>query len=154
MAGKLSHPKNMPPVPVRYLGPLSRFAEFRPSDAALEAPVQDIEFCAYLSGPEPHRSILENLAKKRMERVQGKTVLVRGLPPYLPAKELAGVLLRSKHILCRPGYSSLMDFAALGILGNPRYKLEFVPTPGQTEQEYLRKISLPPLPKPINFSIL
>jgi UDP-N-acetylglucosamine:LPS N-acetylglucosamine transferase len=34
-------------------------------------------------------------------------------------------------IICRPGYSSVMDIAATGC------RAVFVPTPGQTEQEYL-----------------
>jgi UDP-N-acetylglucosamine:LPS N-acetylglucosamine transferase len=34
-------------------------------------------------------------------------------------------------IVCRPGYSTLMDLAALG------RNAVLVPTPGQTEQEYL-----------------
>ena len=37
----------------------------------------------------------------------------------------------SKIVLCRPGYSSIMDLTALG------KDAIFVPTPGQTEQEYL-----------------
>lgn len=37
----------------------------------------------------------------------------------------------SSLIVSRPGYSSIMDIAVLGL------QAAFVPTPGQTEQEYL-----------------
>ena len=51
--------------------------------------------------------------------------------PHLPAEVFLETLLRAEVILCRPGYSSLMDLAAAG-----RTAI-LVPTPGQTEQEYL-----------------
>ena len=40
-------------------------------------------------------------------------------------------LLHAKKITCRSGYSTLMDLAVLGL------KATLIPTPGQTEQEYL-----------------
>jgi UDP-N-acetylglucosamine:LPS N-acetylglucosamine transferase len=43
-------------------------------------------------------------------------------------------MCRSKKIICRPGYSTIMDLSALQ---KPAY---FIPTPGQTEQEYLAKL--------------
>lgn len=49
----------------------------------------------------------------------------------MPAKELEVEMANSKHIVCRSGYSSIMDLAALG------KNAILVPTPGQTEQEYL-----------------
>ena len=52
---------------------------------------------------------------------------------HLSSKELNNVILESRLIICRSGYSTIMDL----------YKLEknaiLVPTPGQTEQEYLAK---------------
>ena len=47
--------------------------------------------------------------------------------------ELCSKLLAAKKIIARSGYSTLMDLATLGVL----YKAELIPTPGQTEQEYL-----------------
>ena len=41
--------------------------------------------------------------------------------------------LSSSLIIARSGYSTIMDLAALG------KKAIFIPTPGQTEQEYLAK---------------
>ena len=55
------------------------------------------------------------------------------LVPYLGDEELAGVLHGARHIITRSGYSTIMDLEALGVLG----KTELIPTPGQSEQEYL-----------------
>jgi len=41
--------------------------------------------------------------------------------------------LKTKLVIARSGYSSLMDFSRL------RCKTLLIPTPGQTEQEYLAK---------------
>jgi UDP-N-acetylglucosamine:LPS N-acetylglucosamine transferase len=50
---------------------------------------------------------------------------------HLPAGELERLILRSDVVLSRPGYSTVMDLRRVG------KKAIFVPTPGQTEQEYL-----------------
>jgi len=47
------------------------------------------------------------------------------------AEELNEVILNSEIIICRPGYSTIMDLITLN------KKAFFIPTPGQTEQEYL-----------------
>lgn len=52
---------------------------------------------------------------------------------YLTSSNLNDILLASKVLVCRSGYSSVMDLAALG------KKAILIPTPGQTEQEYLAK---------------
>ena len=52
---------------------------------------------------------------------------------HLPANELNEVLAMSKMVICRSGYTSVMDLAAL------QKKAILIPTPGQTEQEYLAK---------------
>ena len=51
--------------------------------------------------------------------------------PHLPAADLAPLILSSEWIICRSGYSTLMDLAAL------HKNAILIPTPGQTEQEYL-----------------
>jgi UDP-N-acetylglucosamine:LPS N-acetylglucosamine transferase len=50
---------------------------------------------------------------------------------HMPAGELGKLLDFSEHIICRAGYTSIMDLAVL------RKKAMIIPTPGQTEQEYL-----------------
>jgi len=75
----------------------------------------------------------------------GRVVLVRGLPDgvnlpappgvtihnHLPAAELEVVIRGAKQIICRSGYSTVMDLIRLG------KRAILIPTPGQTEQEYL-----------------
>ena len=138
LAGKLSHPKKLPKVPVKYLGPLSRFKK---EDAIISN-----DLLIILSGPEPQRSIWEKEILQQVKDVSGAVILVRGLPGsteniatapnvivhnHLPAKELNSLILRSAMILSRSGYSTVMDLVAL------QKKAILVPTPGQPEQEYL-----------------
>jgi predicted glycosyltransferase len=51
----------------------------------------------------------------------------------LNSDDLQDVISRSSVVIARSGYSTLMDLFALG------KKAVVVPTPGQTEQEYLAK---------------
>jgi predicted glycosyltransferase len=141
LAGELSHPKRMPPVPTRYIGWLSRM-KVMPA-----APIRDFDVLVLLSGPEPQRTILESIIITQVAACDCKMVLVRGLPSgggrsltvperlvvydHLPAYELERLILRSDVVLSRPGYSTVMDLRRIG------KKAIFVPTPGQTEQEYL-----------------
>ena len=50
---------------------------------------------------------------------------------HLPAKMLNEEMQKASCIIARSGYSTVMDIAALG------KKSILIPTPGQTEQEYL-----------------
>ena len=59
LAGKLSHPKRFPKPPVQYLGPLSRFHY-----TGIEQ--QKNHILVVLSGPEPQRSILENIIVQKI----------------------------------------------------------------------------------------
>ena len=143
LSGKLGHPKVLPSITVHYMGWLSRFA-----------PASDQQEICYkalivLSGPEPQRTQLENLLLPQLKNTAHPIVLVRGLPGHttslegLPAhitqhnhvgaNELEQLFLQSKYIISRSGYSTLMDAFTLGKL------CIFIPTPGQTEQEYLAK---------------
>ena len=139
LAGELSHPVILPKIPVKYLGPLSRFEKTTVENK--------YDLCIVLSGPEPQRSIFEALVLKDIKDFNGTVFLLRGLPGktsipelnnpaieiknHLPAAELNIVLQQSKIIICRSGYSSVMDLVKL------QKKAILVPTPGQTEQEYL-----------------
>ncbi len=142
LAGELSHPKKRPNN-VTYIGPLSRFVKSEPQDASTRLTV------AVLSGIEPQRSIFEEylLDSLQIEPAE-RVVLVQGLPdksseprcvgkvevyPSMSTQPLQDLLLQATHIICRSGYSSVMDLAAMGKLS----VVTFVPTPGQPEQEYL-----------------
>ncbi|MEO6706954.1 MAG: glycosyltransferase, partial [Ginsengibacter sp.] len=52
---------------------------------------------------------------------------------HLPAMELNVLMQQSRIIISRSGYTTVMDLATL------RKKAILIPTPGQTEQEYLAK---------------
>jgi uncharacterized protein (TIGR00661 family) len=139
LAGALSHPAVVPKVPVIYLGPLSRFEK--------KEAESKYDLCILLSGPEPQRTVFEKMILRDLNQIQGKICLVRGLPQetqvpllnnsfveiinHLPADGLNQMLLQSDIIISRCGYSTVMDLVKL------QKKAILVPTPGQTEQEYL-----------------
>lgn len=91
-----------------------------------------------LINPIPNPSSTNNLTIASATNIIPNP-LPEGLPqlltvyPHLPAADLAEIILSSEWIICRSGYSTLMDLAALG------KKAILIPTPGQTEQEYLAK---------------
>lgn len=126
---------------LHFINPLSRFSGFAKSE---ENHTRDLTIV--LSGPEPTRTQFETIILEQLKSFKGNVLLVRGLPEtiqplkisanvevqsFLSADELEVEMSNSKHIICRSGYSSIMDLAALG------KRAVLVPTPGQTEQEYL-----------------
>lgn len=101
-----------------------------------------------LSGPEPQRTVLEGIILRKTENAGQKCLLVRGLPDgphgtekrgdteivsFLDSAKLLRAVGESELIVCRSGYSSVMDMLVTG------KDALLVPTPGQTEQEYLGK---------------
>jgi len=140
LSGALSHPAPQG-INAKYIGILSRF------ENAGERKEMKYDLLALLSGPEPQRTLLERKIIKQVKRTGNmKAFIVRGLPggkPLPPDKNIETIahldknslfekILCSKAILARPGYSTIMDLAAIG-----GKKVVFIPTPGQTEQEYL-----------------
>jgi len=142
LAGSLSHPGILPSN-LTYIGWLSQLnapGETHPARTGTEILV-------LLSGPEPMRSILEKkICGQIREMSRRRFTVVAGnpsgaIPPDLPshityythlnADELQAVMASSSLVICRSGYSTLMDLAALA------KKALLIPTPGQTEQEYL-----------------
>lgn len=140
LAGKLSHPQQMPVVPVSWIGRLSRIAGPLPAG-------RPGALLVILSGPEPQRSILEKIIVRELERTQVQAVLVRGVPGikeellvdnkniliynYLSAPQLAAEIGKAEIIVSRSGYSTVMDLTGRG------KKCVYIPTPGQAEQIYL-----------------
>jgi hypothetical protein len=148
LAGELSHPARLPGIPVRYIGWLSRFGGCDVGeDNGYGKPVEGTGFdlLVLLSGPEPQRTLLEKKILEQVTDYPGRVVLVRGLPDgaelaapprvtvhnHLPAAELEVVIRGAGQIICRSGYSTVMDLMRLG------KRAILIPTPGQTEQEYL-----------------
>lgn len=142
LGGELSHPKKIPDITVKYTGPLSRFSFLSNS----KEEIQKDHLLIILSGPEPQRSILENKIVKDISDYPGTATIVRGLPGsssiipstnhfffynHLPADELFKEMLKAEYVISRCGYSTVMDLTAL------QKKSILIPTPGQTEQEYL-----------------
>ncbi|MEK7394070.1 MAG: hypothetical protein AAB214_16030 [Fibrobacterota bacterium] len=149
LSGKLGHPAHPGSFPaLRHIGPLSRFVD-SPTAAWTEA----WDTVALVSGPEPARTTFQNRLEQILSCRPGRHLLVRGRPdlpaplgnfaesglvvvPHLATPDLARALVGAQEIICRGGYSTVMDLAALGILDE---RCLFVPTPGQTEQEYLAR---------------
>ncbi len=139
LSGDLAH-KLTPPKHSRYVGLLSRFKK---PDVQ---PQEDIDLLVILSGPEPSRTLFEEEVFKQLkEKSIPATVLLAkpDLPKekhiegkitiysHLSSNEIKDLILRSKIVLTRSGYTTLLELAVLG------KKAIIVPTPGQTEQEYL-----------------
>lgn len=139
LAGILSHPATLPVIPMRYLGPLSRFE-------ILPAVVQNDSVVIIISGPEPSRSVFEKKIFDQARSYKGKLIILRGLPNsqektdmppnilvynHLPSTLLNKAICESAFVIARSGYSTIMDLVALG------KKSILIPTPGQPEQEYL-----------------
>lgn len=138
LSGELSHGEKKVHHTVQYIGPLSRIRSY---DCETEYNVAVV-----LSGPEPQRSYLEQRLLEQAMLLPQKFIFIQGkthakehyyaaenveVVSYLTSHELNEVLLAGEVLICRSGYSSIMDLAAAG------KKAILVPTPGQTEQEYL-----------------
>jgi uncharacterized protein (TIGR00661 family) len=125
---------------LRYLGAISRFEKKE---------IQHIyDLAVVLSGPEPQRSIFEEIIIKELKNSNKKVVVVKGIIEaeqksetignttfynFMQSTELEQLLNQSAIVLSRSGYTSVLDLACL------EKKAFFVPTPGQTEQEYLAR---------------
>jgi uncharacterized protein (TIGR00661 family) len=138
LAGALSHPRKLPLVPVKYLGTLSRF---EPRESA-----NRYDVLVVISGPEPQRTLFESIVLKHLENSSERVLIVRGLPGaadkpgnfnqvqiqnHLNAADMEQAFNESDFIISRAGYTTLMDVVKL------KKKAILIPTPGQTEQEYL-----------------
>lgn len=143
------------PAPGRHSGPQRKRRgpgdpADQPSPLAKRVAPPELSVVALLSGPEPMRTQLENIILRQLSNFPGQHTLVRGLPggatplpgtlpgnitvyDFADTALLTHLLPAAKHIICRSGYSTLMDVYA--ITGGE--KLILVPTPGQTEQMYL-----------------
>jgi uncharacterized protein (TIGR00661 family) len=139
LSGRLGHFKNHK-FPVKYIGMLSSLSKRKLT--------VKYDLFILLSGPEPQRGLLEKKLKKAIKNFNGRVLFVKGkvekeqhisnfgnvtVYNYMSSSDLENAFNESKLILCRSGYTTLMDLAALG------KKAFLIPTPGQFEQEYLAK---------------
>jgi uncharacterized protein (TIGR00661 family) len=139
LAGTLSGNDNLPENAL-YIGILSRFGH-----PQMELK-KEFDFCVLLSGPEPQRSIFEKIVLAQLKKSDHSAIVILGQPSgnlktiiegrihvfsSLLPDEIQNCIQRSEFVLARSGYSTIMDLATLGT------KAILIPTPGQTEQEYL-----------------
>lgn len=129
-------------VPFHCVGLLSRLS------FATGARVGRVDWLGVASGPEPQRSRFISYLVRRFGALGGRRVVVCGGPsPVVCGAEagvevvtladagvMRGLLLSAEHVVCRSGYTTVMDLAALGLLDG---RVEFIPTDGQAEQVYL-----------------
>ena len=117
---------------LKHIGPLSRFTDTLPLYSS--TPLLPYKIVALFSGLEPHRTLFEQEILERFKGHEHEVLMVNGkLDKQLSDSELAYYLTHAETIICRSGYSTIMDLDALGVLD----KAELIPTPGQPEQEYL-----------------
>ena len=143
LTGKLGHLKKSK-LNIEYLGPLSRFEK--------EVLPKKFDLLVLLSGPQPQRGMLAEKLLEELKEFSGNVLFVKGkieerqmvtplLYPkasvtvynFMQSRELQEAINSSKMVLCRSGYTTVMDLAKL------EKKAFFIPTPGQYEQEYLAK---------------
>lgn len=139
LSGVLGHPKKAPKN-TKYIGPLSRLKRNN-------LPIK-YDLMVILSGPEPQRSLLEEILICELKNYEGSILFIKGkiekeqkitqqkqftFYNYMNSEELEKAFNESSVVLCRSGYTTVMDLAFLG------KKVFFIPTPGQYEQEYLAK---------------
>ena len=140
LSGNLGHRFPLPENG-EHIGPLSRFYPVNSE--------RNIDVVCVISGPEPQRTRFENIILKQLELYRGTSVVVAGTPeikeermtenghriiPHLSAIQLQELMSKAKVVLSRSGYSTVMDLSVIG------GKAIFIPTPGQTEQEYLANL--------------
>ncbi len=164
LSGSLSHGNNIPKN-IRYTGILSRFQKYAKESMTTETGSyntdsgidktellkNDFSIVSMVSGPEPQRTNFENLLISELKNHTHPCLLLRGITSsesplfkkinnlyiadHLPGRELYQLLTAGspgqRLVISRGGYSSLMD---LSVTGN---KVVSIPTPGQTEQQYL-----------------
>lgn len=144
LSGDLAHQYPLPSN-AHFVGILSRFA---PRQAAESLRAKKHDLLVLLSGPEPQRSIFEEKIFQELAHTSRRVLVVRGKPGtqqrpvfparaglkivnHLPGAALRKAILEAGVVVCRAGYSSIMDLVRL------QKTAILVPTPGQTEQEYL-----------------
>ncbi|GHT31514.1 glycosyl transferase [Bacteroidia bacterium] len=156
-AGDLTHRYPLPEN-ARFIGILSRFSSTCHSDES-QNPLwcegiagqarndRTPKVLAIVSGIEPQRSIFEKILIEELSKKDFQSLIVCGQPTahglqirasgnasivsHLSSEEMEFYLQNTPTVICRSGYSSIMDLLTLGCTAI------LVPTPGQTEQEYL-----------------
>jgi uncharacterized protein (TIGR00661 family) len=145
LSGKLSHQKILPQS--FFIGPLSQFAEYTGrSSGGIKSTRKNHEILVIISGPEPQRTNFERIIVSQIEGTDKQVLVVTGKPGsknrikkgnieivnHLNRKEMYRAIICSDIVISRAGYTTICDLSVL------KKKAILVPTPGQTEQEYLQ----------------
>ncbi len=144
LSGELSHVKKFPGKEVFFIGPLSRFQKLK----NIQLATKQYDLLCIMSGPEPQRSLFEEMLVKQALETSYKTLVLSGKPgensrlqknnveirSHASDEEMAALIKSAKYVISRSGYTTVMDLATLG------KKAVFIPTPQQPEQEYLAKL--------------
>lgn len=131
----------------RYIGPLSRFQALGPKEDGQERPATDpVVLLGLVSGPEPQRTRMEEALRSCFLKDGRPSLILAGRPGGGEHREgrvltvndaddhrFREAVLTAECILCRSGYSTLMDLVVLG------RRAVIVPTIGQPEQERLAR---------------
>jgi len=143
LSGNLSHDQKLPSKSY-FIGPLSRFSPGENEDETLSS-----EILVIISGPEPQRTMFEWMILRQLDGRSERVLVVRGTPEsqrqvkvsanitvvdHLPADKLNQAMNAAGIVVARSGYSTIMDLSKLG------KQAILIPTPGQTEQEYLAEL--------------
>jgi uncharacterized protein (TIGR00661 family) len=157
LSGKLGH-LSKPLKSSINIGPLSRLSK-------KDLP-KKYDLMVLLSGPEPQRTILEEKLIEELKEYPKETLFIKGIIEkeqviskkgnitfynFMASEAMETSINESEIILCRSGYTTIMDLAKL------KKKAFLIPTPGQFEQEYLakkyKKEGLAPSCRQENFTI-
>lgn len=144
LTGDLSHYHSaITSLRPKFMGVISRMGNVQTADIP-----DRYDILVIVSGPEPQRSAFESSVKAQLKGRPESVLIVQGQPQlsihsqegnitcysHLPASELKHHLLTAGTIISRSGHSTLMDLCAV------QRSAICIPTPGQTEQEYLARI--------------
>ncbi len=140
LCGDLAHGYPLPSN-ARFIGPLSRWKDLKNGVV-----VKKYDVICMLSGPEPSRSSLEEILIGELTNSPLNALILLGKPgvhfekklndnlrlvSHLESKKMLDAISSSELVICRPGYSSIMDLISIN------KNAILIPTPGQTEQIYL-----------------
>lgn len=139
LTGKLSHKQKLS-AKYHFIGVLSQFQKKEQIKKQFKNDILII-----LSGPEPQKTIFFNKILKQLKHTNKKVLIVAAKPEkdfsktnsnikiisHLLRNEMENAILNSKIIISRAGYTTIMDLVKL------QKKAILIPTPSQTEQEYL-----------------
>ena len=153
LSGSLAADRDLPPEKFVRIGILSRFSQlkienlkFKDANCRLSTFNFQFSILVLMSGQENQRTVLENKIIAALDGLALNVFFVRGVGESRPTinntknitfrnllsgNELRDALMAAELIICRAGYSTLCDVVAL------KKRAVIIPTPGQTEQEYL-----------------